>query len=340
MAEINNRKYAYQIGDIVNNVIITEQCAKKEKNGSYKKAYKYKCTICGYDCGEYYIKGKYNTEHKIIESNLKQGSGCVICSRNGFVAPEINSIHALTPFAEEFLIDKEDAFKYAPRSSSLIQCRCPDCGKEYIRRCDKLTNYGVACVCGDGFSYPEKFIFNLLSQLNIEFRPQYYLTNDSLLRYDFYIPQYKIILEVNGVQHYKQKWDRNEVENDKKKKDFALLNGIEEKNYVILDCRESNLEFIKKSVIESRLNKIFDFNSIDFVKCSEFASSNLMKQASELWNDGKTVKEISEMMKLHKHTIISYLKNGNSNKWCSYVPGDGISRYHNKNNNEEIETLS
>lgn len=108
-----------------------------------------------------------------------------------------------------------------------------------------------------------------------------------------------------------------------------MSNGIEEQNYIILDCRESNLDFIKQSITKSRLSEIFDISSIDFVKCSKFASSNLMKRASELWNEGKTIKEISELMKLHKHTIISYLKNGNYNGWCSYKPGDGVIRYNN-----------
>lgn len=322
-----NKEHFYKIGDIVNGLLITECCYHTEKSGRKKKAYKYRCLTCGFDCGECYKKGIYHAEHMITENNLKAGAGCVICSKNGVVAPFINSIHALAPFVEKFLINKEDAFKYSPNSNLKLQCKCINCGKEYERECAKLTYYGVPCVCEDGFSYPEKFMFKVLQQLKINFKPQYYL-QDSLYRYDFYLTDYNIILEVNGIQHYKQKWERNEVENDANKKDFAFSCGFTEDNYIVLDCRESSLSFIKSSILNSKLNDILNFDNVDFVSCAEFASSNLVKAASELWNSGKNIQDISEELKLHKHTIISYLKQGSENKWCSYNVGDGVRRYN------------
>lgn len=332
------KTYAYNIGDTVNGLLITEKGYILEGK-THKKAYKYTCTVCGYDCGEYYKNGEYHKEHMIRESNLKHGAGCAICSRNGFVSPKINSLYAICPDIERFLIDRNDLYKYSPSSTNQIKCKCPDCGKEYIRSVYKLRQYGICCNCGDGFSYPEKFIHNMLDQLNIKFDPQFYISKDSLLRYDFYLEEYKIILEVNGIQHYKEKWHtRDEFENDKKKKEFALSKGIKEENYIILDCRESNLEFIKSSVLNSKLNKIFDLSQIDFKKCSEYASSNLAKQASELWNNGNTIKDISMTMQLNKHTIIKYLKQGNDNGWCAYTQGDGMKRRPNLIENLKLKT--
>lgn len=327
MGNQKTKGYKYEVGSIVNGLVITEQCYKQDKFGVKKKAYKYKCPVCGYDCGEYYKKGVYHKEHMIMENNLGHGARCVVCSKNGFVVPLINSIHALRPEIEIFLKNKEDAIKYAPKSDLKLECICPDCGREYIRSCFKITQYGVPCICGDGFSYPEKFIFNALQQLKINFKPQYYL-NNSMFRYDFYLIDYNIILEVNGIQHYKQKWERNEVENDAKKKEFAFLCGFTEDNYLVLDCRESSLDFIKASILNSKLCSLFDFNSIDFQKCVEFASNNLVKIACNLWNNGESVKNISQQLKLHKHTIISYLKQGNDIGWCEYNPGDGVKRYN------------
>lgn len=330
----HKKEHIYKVGDIVNGLLITELCYKQEKSGRYKKAYKYKCITCGYDCGQYYKQGIHHEEHMVLENNLKSGAGCAACSKNGFVMPNINSIHVLAPQIEKFLVNKEDALKYAPYSSAELQCKCPDCNKEYIRRCDKLTYYGLPCVCGDGFSYPEKFVFNVLRQLKIKFKSQFYL-EDSMYRYDFYLNDYDILLEVNGIQHYKQKWERDEVENDKNKKDFAFSRGYTEESYIVLDCRESNLEFIKSSIINSKLNELFDLSVIDFVKCAEFAASNFAKTASELWNDGRMIKDIAEEMRLHKHTIIAYLKQGNENGWCKYVPGDGDKRYKQNRKNKK-----
>lgn len=321
------RHYLYNIGDVVNGVLITEQCLKQEKSGLYQKAYKYKCLTCGYDCGQYYKNGTYHSEHMIMESNLKNGAGCVACSHNGFVIPRLNSIHATRPDLEKFLVNKDDAMKYAPESNVKIPCKCPDCGREYIRSCAKITHYGVPCICGDGLSYPEKFIFNMLQQLNVKFDTQHYL-NGSMFRYDFFLEDYNIIIEANGIQHYKKKWDyRDEPENDIKKKEFAFSCGYTEDNYIVLDCRESSMDFIKSSLFNSKLNNIFDFNTVDFVKSSQFATSNLVKTACELWNNGDTIQGISAVMHLDKHTIIRYLKQGNDNGWCIYNVGDGRKLY-------------
>lgn len=328
-----NSKHWHEVGSVVNGLVITEQCYKQDKNGQMHKAYKYNCPICGYDCGEYYKKGIYYKEHMVTESNLAHGAGCAICSKNGFVVPSINSIHALRPDIEVFLKNKEDAMKYAPKSDQKLECICPDCGKEYVRSCFKISEYGVPCVCGDGFSYPEKFIFSVLRQLNVDFEPQYYL-EDSMYRYDFYLKNYNIILEVNGIQHYKQKWERDEVENDKKKKEYAFSCGFTDDNYIVLDCRESNLSFIKNSLSQSKLNEFFDFDLVNFEKCSQFALSNLAKMASKLWSNGETVQDIADHLKLHKHTVISYLKQGNDSGWCTYKPGDGVKRYNQRRSNK------
>lgn len=317
-------EHLYNIGDILNGLIITEQCYKIKKEGR-KKGYKYKCLKCGYDCGEYYKGGVHYCEHIIMENNLKKGAGCAICSQNGFVVPTINSIHVLNPEIEKFLVDREDAFRYSPYSDKKVKCQCPDCGKEYTKRCGTLSYYGISCTCGDGFSYPEKFIFSMLNQLKIKFKPQYRF-NDSLLRYDFYLRDYNVILEVNGEQHYKQKWDRDEVANDIKKKEFALSKGVRAENYIVLNCSESRLEFIKQSILDSRLSILFPCDKVDFIECSAFASNNLTKIASELWVDGYSVKEISEKLHVHKHTTIKYLKQGNDVGWCDYTPGNGMKR--------------
>ena len=67
-------EYLYSIGDVINGLIITNQCYKVQKGGR-KKAYKYRCLKCGYDCGEYYKSGLHYVEHMIVESNLKKRCG-------------------------------------------------------------------------------------------------------------------------------------------------------------------------------------------------------------------------------------------------------------------------
>lgn len=68
-------------------------------------------------------------------------------------------------------------------------------------------------------------------------------------RYDFYIEDMSLIIETHGVQYYlpekafNKDNARDEAVNDEYKKKLALDNGI--KNYVELDCRNSDFNYIK-----------------------------------------------------------------------------------------------
>lgn len=326
--------YKYEIGQIVNGLEITGRTTKirsvtKRGKTSEKsiRSYTYRCLKCGYSCGEYYRRGKHFDSYSIAEHGLDSGNGCFLCSKNGAVAPDINSIKATAPDLMKFIVNDADTLQYTDHSGQIIDCKCPDCGKLFRRKVFKIAEYGVPCTCGDCFSYPEKFVFSVLSQLGIDFETQYYI-NGSNFRYDFYIKNINTIIEVNGIQHYKVKWkSRSEPENDAKKKEFAYTHGFNDDTYLIIDCHESNCEFIKQALLNSKLAEYFDLSIIDFEQCSEFATSNLAKVACEHWNSGLNVQEIAKVMKIHKHTVMKYLRQGNDANWCDYNPGEGVRRY-------------
>ena len=110
-------------------------------------------------------------------------------------------------------------------------------------------------VLSDGISIPEKFMWNVLKELNIEFKTQLNKKDFDWCqnyKYDFYIPSLNMVIETHGRQHY-EKSDRGrtleeEQLNDKLKKELALNNNI--KNYIIVDCRKSELEWLKENTIK------------------------------------------------------------------------------------------
>ena len=56
------------------------------------------------------------------------------------------------------------------------------------------------------------------------------------------------------------------------KYDLAVIGGYEyDKNYFIVDCRKSNVEYIVESLKKSKLSDFFVWNKIDFAN-SYFAS--------------------------------------------------------------------
>lgn len=134
------------------------------------------------------------------------------------------------------------------------------------------NNHQFCDKCGIHTYYPEKFIKNMLEQLNIEYIAQFNKKHEewcSSYFYDIFINKNnkRIILEVNGEQHYTKIWNDSKhtlqdiQQNDYNKKKLALNNNIH--NYIVLDCRKSNKEWIKKSVMSSDLPIIFNFQEDD-----------------------------------------------------------------------------
>ena len=171
-------------------------------------------------------------------------------------------------------------------------------------------------------------MINILEQLNIEFKLEKKFKWSNNKRYDFYIPSLNCIIETHGEQHYKESFSKiksskkvrtleEEQENDRIKKELALKNGIE--HYIVIDCRKSELEYIKNNILSSKLAKLFDLSNIDWIKVGEFAYGSLVKKACELWNKGiKNTKEIGRKMNLSSYTIVHYLNKGRMLNWCNY----------------------
>jgi uncharacterized protein YaeQ len=161
--------------------------------------------------------------------------------------------------------------------------------------------------------------------------------NDYDYRYDFKITENNedIIVETHGIQHYDEntsfKQSLKEVqENDIQKEKLAKQNGVE--HYIALDCRKSELEWIKKSVMESELPTLFNFkeDDIDWLKCEEFACNSLVREVCDLYNLDKNILTISNELKIESSTIRKYLKQGEQLGLCCYDPKEIIAKKSKK----------
>lgn len=124
-------------------------------------------------------------------------------------------------------------------SKYLVQC---DCGKEYEIYAQNLTQ-GSTTSCGCiRESHGEQKIREILSNNNIKFENQKsfsdfnYSDTKGKPRYDFYLPDYNILIEYDGEQHFKLvfSWDTEErfiqrQEHDKIKNNYAIKN-----NYILI----------------------------------------------------------------------------------------------------------
>lgn len=268
-------------------------------------------------------------DHPDHGSELKSIHSCV-CGEGSFACNQCNSISTTHPHLAKYLVNKEDALKYSAHTHVKILMKCLNCGYEKNISPDVMLRVGFGCPkCSDGISYPEKFMFNVFEQLlNKDFEAQLskaILKWCSNYRYDFYISNINCIIETHGIQHYEEltgNWKfksslKNIQEIDKHKELLASKNGIN--NYIIIDCRKSELEWIKNGVINSELPNLLKFkeSDVDWLKCHEAGCNSMVKEVCNLWNDGmNNVDKIVNKLKIHRSTVWRYLKKGAKLGWC------------------------
>ena len=237
-----------------------------------------------------------------------------------------NLISKKSNWLESLLKDKDDANKYTVWSNEKTDFICPECGEIlYKQICDVYRRRSLHCRCGDGISYPNKFVFNVFKQCGIKVSPEHVFDFAKDKRYDLFLEDYNTIVENNGIQHYDASKfftkDTDKIqENDLIKKDVAIKNGIS--TYIELDCRESSLEYIKNSIISSRLLNIIgvSIDKIDWIQADKYATSSLVIKAAKMFNNGMLQKEIAKEMKLSSKTITNYLKKATQLGICEYTP--------------------
>ena len=233
--------YFYNIGDIIDDekgkIKIIE---KKYKNN--KLYYKYECLNCGY-IGD-------------IEQNrlIKRKQRCSCCCKNSKIINEKNCINATHPWIKEFLKNENDGKKYLHGSDKKIIFRCPNCKEEKLSPINKVIKNGFNCSnCGNGVSYPNKLMKEILKELKVDFIAEKKFIWSNNKRYDFFIPSKKIIIEMDGEQHYKFKEIK---ENDNLKDEMAYKNGI--LNVIRINCYKSDYKYIENELIKNNFFSFFN----------------------------------------------------------------------------------
>lgn len=320
--KLKTKEFKYEIGESIKDekrdLIITDREYRKGKNNCNEKWCKYTCNVCSW------------TEGWIVENSLNKGKGCSCCNGKT-VVPEINSIWAKAPWMIDLGVSEEDALANTCCSHDKITVKCPNCSKQKNIVINSIYNLrSIGCTCGDGRSYPEKFMISMLTQLDLEFETEHSPKWAGRKRYDFYMSSSNMIIETHGRQHYEDggrnskfnKSLKEEQENDRIKAELAKENGIDD--YVVIDCRKSDMEYIKQNILKSKLNNKFDLSRIDWNKCEEFALSNLVKEICDYWNnkeEWETTKDLARnVFGLSTNTINKHLKKGAKLGWTNYDP--------------------
>lgn len=134
-----------------------------------------------------------------------------------------------------------------------------------------------------------------------------------------------IIINGRGVKSYNQYWNK------------------QASKYRTIAKTNNGLDWIKKSVLSSELNKLFNLEDINWLKCEEFALGNLVKKVCEYWNnkeEWETTGNLAKIFNLNYNTIARYLKKGNLLGWTKYDSSNEIVKVSKKNGEKLKERLS
>ena len=269
-----------------------------------------------------------NTYSKDVKHRVR-GRGCSYCGKyNKKTLKGFNDIWTTNPKLAELLENGDDGYIYTQSSNKKVSWKCPNCELViFEKRIADVNRRGVCCAnCGDGKSYPEKFIFNLLTSMDISFRCEEIFEWSKGKRYDFYLINYNTIIEVNGIQHYEGigfsgfggRTVLDEINNDNYKKHLAISNNIYE--YYIIDARESTLEHMRESILNSKLSHLFTLDDVRWESIHNKSLDSLIKKTAELWEEYENTNIIKDILKISRSTVISYLKKASEIGWCNYNP--------------------
>jgi len=323
--------WKYNIGDrLCNNKRDITITNRKENydNGKHYKFYQYKCNKCGFNCGEHYRDQVYQEDLWVLENKLNQSMGCTCC-HNKVVVSGINDIPTTAPWMINYFQGSYDEAKmYTKTSNRRIYPICPDCGNVSKKNnsINDLYNKKLSCICSDQHSYPNKFAYGLFMQLPVtnwcrEYSPEW----AKPYRYDVYfeLKGKMYIVEMDGLLghgEYMYKSGKKDVEGlkrDEIKNKLAIDNNI---HIIRIDCKKSNMDYIKNNILKSDLYSLFDLSNINWTECDKFATNNLIKELCEYWknNDYPIYDEVALVYHLPKITVRKYLKKGGEFGWCDY----------------------
>ena len=197
------------------------------KYGSHKKAW-FKC-----------MKNDKHPSYKAeIRAFIKKGYRCPYCAHKKIIREESLGYNypELIPFWGTK--NKKSIFETSCFTTSKYWFICENCNEEYQTSPVEFTRKGRSKNCLNcGFSKGENKISEYLRYKNVKYITQKTFNslvgiNNGLLSYDFYLPDYNLLIEYQGEFHdgntrfKKDTYYNRQQEHDKRKREYAKNHNI------------------------------------------------------------------------------------------------------------------
>lgn len=195
---------------------------KQSQNGNRGDKVRFTCTKCE-RVNEFFVTNLIKND-----SDIK----CQYCSgqknKKDHIAYKME-LEEKYPHAFTLLSDYKDVNKE-------IKVKCNECGFIRFIKPNNLIRNGYCPKCSNNKSLGEKKVREYLDQRDIKYEQQKYFKdwNIGIHYFDFYLPEFNLVIEYNGIQHYEfNPYFHRTKENfsylrerDTLKKNSAINNGI------------------------------------------------------------------------------------------------------------------
>lgn len=224
----------------------------------------WKCRVCGHEW-----------EKRIASRN--SGLGCPACA-NRAVNKGVNDLATKRPdLAVEFNNGENGitASEVVYSTSNKYNWKCSVCGHVWSTSCEKRVS-GTGCPVCSG-SYGEKALYSLLDVKRVPFEYQKKFNNIqvSFFPFDFYVPSSRVVIEIDGEQHFRERTGWGSLERvckkDNLKSKFCLAY-----NYYLLRIpyiRNVNFEdYLARCVLSFLETRIVPDSIIEIYAQHEFSN--------------------------------------------------------------------
>lgn len=317
-----NENFKYKVEEIVN----TKEGKIKILNQYYKhkpKKYNDKIYEITFKCYDIECQVCHGVIYGYKEDKIDNLVKCPYCSKQRLLVG-FNDMWTTHPEQAKLLKYPEDGYKHMYSSNKpQLEWLCPYCKEEIIKTPNDVSTKGLCCPnCKNRTSYPNRFMYHFIKQLTNNIVREKIFEWSENRRYDICFNN-ECICEAHGLQHYEdQQFFTNrtleeEQENDRLKEKLAKQNGIKE--YIVIDCRYSDFEYIKKNVLHSRFNELYDLSIIDWVKLENDVNNNIFIEAANLWNSGVHDPEvIANKLDIYQNNLHMILGRAKELGLCDY----------------------
>ena len=196
----------------------------------------------------------FHEEFTQIAQNHTDGCGCPQCATDDQTMKTSEFLELASDILDAFEFHIEGDYLPATKEFEIV---CKKCNHKFFKDRRGILNHPICPNCSIKSYTGENKIKRFLNENNIQFsfRKTYPDLRDvDPLSYDFYIPFLELLIEYNGIQHYKwvpffqptiEHFHKQQI-HDKMKLDYANKNGIK---FEIIHYKE-NVENRMKEILK------------------------------------------------------------------------------------------